>query len=66
MICSICKRNDVRPPTCCDKCGALACEDCMTSGLPPGTWEIKFNWDLETGKVSICKNCMAEHTLTED
>lgn len=74
MICSICKRRDVRPPTCCDKCGALACEDCVVSELPPGVWEIKANLVEKklsykgelTDRILLCKNCVAERTLTED
>jgi hypothetical protein len=66
MICSVCKKGFAKPPAPCDKCGGLACRDCMVKELPPGTWEIKHNVNFEAGRIHVCKNCVAERTLTED
>lgn len=64
MICSVCRKNDVRPPVACDGCGRLACRDCMeerwVSKLSPYGWKGKAVHRL------ICKVCRAEEALASD
>lgn len=75
MICSICRKTDVRPPNCCDKCGRVACQECMRHLSEPGRyvlrpdeWKCKFTPKEEPKLIirDLCKVCRAENTLTED
>lgn len=77
MICSICRRAAVRPPACCDKCGRLACGECMKRFSEPGVYELRPGKDYRVVTTQrntapkivireLCKVCRAETTLTED
>jgi hypothetical protein len=75
MICVVCKRGFAKPPAPCDVCGGVTCSDCAASEIPSGTWEIRSGpsdtskgrrpW-LNRTRLNICKNCVAERTLTEN
>lgn len=61
MICSLCKKADVRPPIVCDNCGRLVCETCRQA-----EWEAftGFNEKGPHRPVITCKFCLAERELS--
>ena len=62
MICVLCRKRDVRPPSVCDKCGRLVCDNCRKIEYEalPGFKMPK----APTKSVRVCTFCLAERELS--